>query len=151
MTLADGSQSSLGALTDSAVLLVNVASKCGFTRQYAGLEALYQEFQPLGLEIVGVPCNQFGEQEPGTEEEIVEFCTKNFGVTFPLTSKVDVNGPEAHPLFAQLTGDGAEPVKWNFEKFLIGKGGELLGRFGSAVEPDSAELLAAIKSALEGK
>lgn len=151
LTLIDGSESNLGAVAGGAVLVVNVASECGFTRQYAGLEALYEQFHDLGLEIVGVPCNQFGGQESGTAEEIVEFCTKNFGVTFPLAAKTDVNGPDAHPLFVQLTADGTDPVKWNFEKFLIGQDGTLLGRYDSRVEPDSDELLAAIKSALGTK
>ena len=148
LILSDGSVTSLPALADKAVLLVNVASQCGFTKQYDALEALHAQFSGQGLSVVGVPCNQFGGQEPGTEEEIVEFCRKNFGVTFPLAAKTDVNGPDAHPLYAALTEDGAEPIKWNFEKFLISRDGEVLARFESAVTPDAPELVAAVEAAL---
>jgi glutathione peroxidase len=148
LILNDGSETSLPELAEKAVLLVNVASKCGFTKQYDALEALHEKYRGQGLSVVGVPCNQFGAQEPGTEEEIAEFCRKNFGVTFPLAAKTDVNGPEAHPLYAALTQDGTEPVKWNFEKFLITNDGEVLGRFASDVTPDAPELVAAVEAAL---
>lgn len=148
LTLNDGSATTLGALATKAVLVVNVASKCGFTPQYDALEALYEKYKEQGLEILGMPCNQFGGQEPGTAEEIADFCRKNFGVTFPLAAKADVNGDDAHPLFAMLTKQGAEPVKWNFEKFLINHDGELLARFASPVTPDAAELVAALEAAL---
>jgi glutathione peroxidase len=149
LVLNDGSETTLPQLADKAILLVNVASKCGFTKQYDALEALHEKYRDQGLSVIGVPCNQFGAQEPGTEEEIAEFCRKNFGVTFPLAAKTDVNGESAHPLYAALTQNGAEPVKWNFEKFLISTDGEVLGRFASAVTPDSPELGAAIEAALK--
>jgi len=132
-------------------MVVNVASECGFTRQYAGLEELYGKYRGQGLEILGVPCNQFGGQEPGADAEIAEFCERNFGVTFPLTSKANVLGKEQHPLFAELTrDDDGQPVKvkWNFEKFVVNRAGELVGRFPSAVEPDSEDLLTAVEKAL---
>jgi glutathione peroxidase len=148
LTLNDGTETTLGAVAKGAVLVVNVASACGFTPQYTALEALYEGYRARGLEILGMPCNQFGGQEPGTDEEIADFCHKNFGVTFPLGAKVDVNGTDAHPLFAELTGHGASPVKWNFEKFLISTDGRALARFASAVTPDAPELVAAIEAAL---
>ncbi|MHA7270653.1 glutathione peroxidase [Arthrobacter sp. HLT1-20] len=148
LALSDGTEKSLPQLADKAVLLVNVASECGFTRQYDALEALHGKYSSQGLTVVGVPCNQFGGQEPGTQEEIVEFCRKNFGVSFPLASKTDVNGPDAHPLYAVLTGQGEEPIAWNFEKFLITHDGAVLERFPSSVTPDSPELLAAVEAAL---
>lgn len=148
LELNDGTETTLAGLAGKAVLLVNVASKCGFTPQYDALETLHEKYRARGLAVIGVPCNQFGGQEPGTDEEIVEFCRKNFGVTFPLAAKADVNGDSAHPIFALLTGGGAEPVKWNFEKFLITRDGAVQARFASAVTPDSPELVAAVESAL---
>ena len=148
LTLSDGTTATLSALAAKAVLLVNVASECGFTKQYDALEALHDKYQDQGLTVVGVPCNQFGGQEPGTEEEIVEFCRRNFGVTFPLAAKAEVNGEDAHPIFAALTNNGAEPVQCNFEKFLITHDGELLTRFDSPVTPDAPELVAAVEGAL---
>ncbi|SEE98023.1 glutathione peroxidase [Arthrobacter alpinus] len=148
LILNDGSETSLPELADKAVLLVNVASQCGFTKQYDALQALHEKYSGEGLSVVGVPCNQFGGQEPGTEEEIVEFCRKNFGVSFPLAAKAEVNGSDAHPIFAALTQDGTEPVKWNFEKFLITSSGEVLGRFASDITPDAPELVAAVEAAL---
>ena len=123
LTLLDGSDTTLDAYAGQALLIVNVASQCGFTRQYDGLEALYERYHERGLTVIGVPSNQFGAQEPGTAEEIAAFCQENFGVTFPLLAKTDVNGLERHPLFAQLTevADAtgkAGDVTWNFEKFL---------------------------------
>ncbi|MFF2843681.1 glutathione peroxidase [Paenarthrobacter sp. NPDC057981] len=151
ITFNDGSEGDFGRFEGKAVMVVNVASKCGYTRQYAGLEELYGKYRGQGLEILGVPCNQFGGQEPGADEEIAEFCERNFGVTFPLTSKANVLGKEQHPLFAELTRDDdgqAVKVKWNFEKFVVNRSGELVGRFPSAVEPDSEDLLKAVEEAL---
>ncbi|WP_422757985.1 glutathione peroxidase [Paenarthrobacter sp. C1] len=151
ITFNDGSEGDFGRFQGKAVMVVNVASECGFTRQYAGLEELYGKYRGQGLEILGVPCNQFGGQEPGADTEIAEFCERNFGVTFPLTSKANVLGKEQHPLFAELTrDDDGQPVKvkWNFEKFVINRAGELVGRFPSAVEPDSEDLLTAVEKAL---
>ncbi|WP_427019071.1 glutathione peroxidase [Pseudarthrobacter sp. P1] len=147
LSLNDGTETDFGRFAGKAVLVVNVASACGFTRQYDGLEALYTRFKDRGFEILGVPCNQFGGQEPGTDEEIGEFCRRNFGVTFPLTAKTDVNGADRHPLYAALAGAG-EPIEWNFEKFLVGPDGAVLVRFASKVEPEAAELATAIESAL---
>ncbi|MCT9870682.1 glutathione peroxidase [Paenarthrobacter aurescens] len=151
LTFNDGSEADFGRFEGKAVLVVNVASECGYTRQYAGLEELYGKYRGQGLEILGVPCNQFGGQEPGADEQIAEFCERNFGVTFPLTSKANVLGKQQHPLFAELTRDeDGQPakVKWNFEKFVINRGGELVARFPSAVEPDSEDLVEAVEKAL---
>ncbi|MEV7603937.1 glutathione peroxidase [Paenarthrobacter sp. NPDC089322] len=151
LTFNDGSESDFGRFEGKAVLVVNVASKCGYTRQYSGLEELYGKYRGEGLEILGVPCNQFAGQEPGSDEEIAEFCERNFGVSFPLTSKANVLGKEQHPLFAELTRDETgQPVKvkWNFEKFVISREGKLVARFPSAVEPDSEDLLKAVEKAL---
>jgi glutathione peroxidase len=153
LTLLDGSDTTLDAYAGQALLVVNVASKCGFTRQYAGLEALYERYHERGLTVIGVPSNQFGAQEPGTSEDIAEFCQANFGVTFPLLAKTDVNGPERHPLFTRLTAVAdatgkAGDVTWNFEKFLVTPQGEVVGRFRSKVEPEDPELVAAIEPVL---
>ncbi|WP_458107537.1 glutathione peroxidase [Arthrobacter sp. R3-55] len=151
LTFNDGSEADFGRFEGKAVVVVNVASECGFTRQYAGLEELYGKYREQGLEILGVPCNQFGGQEPGADAEIAEFCERNFGVTFPLTSKANVLGKEQHPLFAELTQDeDGQPVKvkWNFEKFVINRDGELVARFPSTVEPDSEDLVTAVEKAL---
>ncbi|MET4618865.1 glutathione peroxidase [Arthrobacter sp. 2762] len=151
LTFNDGSEADFGRFEGKAVLVVNVASKCGYTRQYAGLEELYGKYREEGLEVLGVPCNQFGGQEPGADEEIAEFCERNFGVSFPLTSKANVLGKEQHPLFAELTQDASgQPikVKWNFEKFVINRDGELVARFPSTVEPDAQELVDAVEKAL---
>ena len=147
----DGRETTLGALGAKAVLVVNVASACGYTRQYAGLQSLHASMSAKGLVVAGFPCNQFGGQEPGAEKEIKQFCSANFGVTFPLFAKVEVKGPGAHPLFAALTGkEQGHPgvVSWNFNKFLVGRDGRLLARFSSDVEPDAPELRAAIEEAL---
>lgn len=132
------------------VLLVNVASKCGFTPQYAALEALHERYAPRGLAIVGVPCNQFGNQEPGTAEQIAEFCQKNYGVEFDLLAKVDVNGDGACPLYKYLTSaetdpEHAGPIKWNFEKFLFNRQGQVVARFPSATRPDDPQVVRAIE------
>ena len=153
LTLLDGSDTTLDAYAGQALLVVNVASECGFTRQYAGLEALYERYRDRGLTVIGVPCNQFGEQEPGTAAEIAEFCQANFGVTFPLLAKTDVNGPDRHPLFARLTETAdrkgeADEVRWNFEKFLMAPDGQVVGRFRTKVEPDDPALVDAIEAVL---
>ena len=143
----------LGGVADKVVLVVNVASKCGLTPQYTGLEALHNEFAGQGFSVVGVPCNQFGAQEPGSAEEIMTFCSTTYGVTFPLTEKVDVNGSARHALYEKLTpvqdGEGhSGDIRWNFEKFLVGKDGTTVVRFGPMVAPDDAVLRAAITKAL---
>jgi glutathione peroxidase len=153
LTLNDGTETTLGRFEGSAVLVVNVASKCGYTKQYDGLENLNRTYRDRGLVILGVPCNQFAGQEPGSDEEIEEFCRLNFGVTFPLAAKANVLGSDQHPLYAALTrfpaGDEhGEKVRWNFEKFLVDPSGEVVGRFRSAVTPDAPELLDAIEAAL---
>jgi glutathione peroxidase len=143
----------LGGVANKVVLVVNVASKCGLTPQYTGLEALHNEFSGQGFSVVGVPCNQFGAQEPGSAEEITTFCSTTYGVTFPLTEKVDVNGSSRHALYEKLTpvqdGEGhSGDIRWNFEKFLVGKDGTTVVRFGPMVAPDDAVLRAAITKAL---
>ncbi|MFJ5955869.1 glutathione peroxidase [Paenarthrobacter sp. NPDC092416] len=152
LTFNDGSEADFSRFEGKAVLVVNVASKCGYTRQYSGLEELYGRYREQGFEVLGVPCNQFGGQEPGADDEIAEFCERNFGVSFPLTTKANVLGKEQHPLFTELTTPeaGAErvKVKWNFEKFVVNRSGELVARFPSAVEPDSEELVEAVEMAL---
>lgn len=127
-----------------ALLIVNTASACGYTPQYAGLEALHKKYQDRGFAVLGFPCNQFGKQEPGSEAEIAAFCKKNYGVTFPMFAKVDVNGDQAHPLFDYLKMSlpgllGTEPIKWNFTKFLIDKEGKPIERFAPATKPESIE------------
>jgi glutathione peroxidase len=149
----DGSPFDLDALRGRAVLVVNVASKCGLTPQYTGLEELQQRYAERGFTVLGVPCNQFAGQEPGTSEEIQTFCSTTYGVTFPLTEKVDVNGPGRHPLFVELTeaadADGnAGDVQWNFEKFLVGTDGKVVARFRPRTEPLAAEVVGAIEDAL---
>ncbi|MCS6798743.1 MAG: glutathione peroxidase [Myxococcota bacterium] len=143
----------LSRYAGKALLVVNVASRCGLTPQYAALQALYARRANEGLEVIGVPCNQFGAQEPGTEDEIASFCSTNYNVTFPLAAKLDVNGPGRHPLFAWLCGQspGPEPagdVTWNFTKFVIDRAGRLVARFAPPVSPDSPEVQQAIDRAL---
>lgn len=127
------------------MLIVNVASQCGFTPQYAGLEALYRKYRDRGFVVLGFPCNQFGRQEPGTEQQIHEFCQENYDVTFPMFAKVDVNGDGAHPLFTFLKAErpgllGSTAIKWNFTKFLVNRAGHVVSRFGSTSTPESVEL-----------
>jgi len=134
------------------LLIVNTASQCGFTPQYAGLETLYGKFKQRGLEILGFPCNQFGKQEPGSSEEIAEFCSVSYGVTFPMFEKIDVNGRHAHPLYRYLKREargvlGSEPIKWNFTKFLVDREGEVVKRYGSTTKPEQIE--ADIEAALD--
>jgi len=150
----DGKEVTLADYQGKALLIVNVASRCGFTRQYAGLEALYQKYKDKGLVVLGFPCNQFGGQEPGTNEEIKQFCTRKFNVTFPLFDKIDVNGKDRAPLYTLLAGEGSPfpgDIKWNFNKFLIGRDGRILHRFESKVELESTEITAAVESALAAK
>jgi glutathione peroxidase len=137
----DGKPASLADYRGKVLLVVNTASKCGFTPQYKGLEALYQQYKDQGFAVLGFPCNQFGAQEPGGAAEIGAFCEKNFGVSFPLFEKIDVNGEQAHPLFTLLKKEapgvlGTEGIKWNFTKFLIGKNGKIHDRYASATGPE---------------
>lgn len=150
----DGKTTSLGEFKGKVVLLVNVASKCGLTPQYEALQALQDKYSAKGFTVVGVPCNDFGAQEPGSSEEIQKFCKENYSVTFPLLQKVHVKGAGQHPLYARLTGKDAEfpgDIKWNFGKFLIGKDGKVLKRFEPQTKPDSAEVTGAIDAALASK
>ena len=150
----DGTPATLGEITGGTpALLVNVASKCGLTPQYAGLEKLHEQFADRGFTVVGLPCNQFLGQEPGGPEEIAEFCSATYGVTFPMTEKIDVNGDDRHPVYGHLveaedeqghTGD----VQWNFEKCLVDGSGQVLARFSPRVEPDDARLVAAVERAV---
>ena len=147
----DGKDVSLADYQGKVLLFVNVASKCGYTRQYKGLEALYEKNKDKGLVVLGFPCNQFGGQEPGTEEEIQQFCTSKFGVKFPMFAKIEVNGPNQHPLYKALiegAPDNHADIKWNFEKFLIGKDGKVVKRFGSKAEPDAKDFVAAVEAEL---
>ena len=152
LTLIDGTETTFARFRGKTVLVVNVASNCGFTPQYAGLEALYRRYLDDGFVVLGLPCNQFMGQEPGEEADIQSFCELNFGVTFPLTEKVDVRGKHQHPLYAELTRFKHGPlpglVKWNFEKFLVNPAGEVVGRFASTVEPESEEIVHAIEETL---
>ena len=150
----DGTPATLGEIVDGrAALVVNVASRCGFTRQYAGLEELHERYADRGFTVVGVPSNQFGGQEPGSADEIAEFCSTTYGVTFPMTEKIEVNGEGRHPVYAELTQiarpDGqAGDVGWNFEKFVVAPDGKPVARFPSNVEPDDPALMAAVESVL---
>lgn len=153
LTTLDGGAATLAELSDGATLVVNVASKCGLTPQYTALEKLARDYAARGLTVVGVPCNQFMGQEPGTAEEIQSFCSSTYGVTFPLLAKTDVNGADRHPLYAELTkaadAEGtAGDIQWNFEKFLIGPDGTVVNRFRPQTEPDAPEVLSAIEAVL---
>jgi glutathione peroxidase len=150
----DGKNTTLKPYGGKVMLVVNVASKCGFTPQYTALEAIYEKYQPQGLVICGFPCNQFGGQEPGTDAEIKEFCTSKYSVTFPMFDKLEVNGANRNPLYVMLAGTGSPfpgDIRWNFTKFLIGRDGKILNRFDSAVKPDSEEVTKAIEAALAAK
>ena len=140
----DGHEESLSDYRGRVLLIVNTASQCGFTPQYAGLESLYERLHGGGLAILGFPCNQFGAQEPGSEAEIGQFCLKNYGVTFPMFAKIEVNGERAHPLYKYLKDAkpgllGTEAIKWNFTKFLIDRNGEPVARYAPQVKPDELE------------
>ena len=153
ITALDGSALDTAALEEDAVLVVNVASRCGLTPQYEGLERLQKRFADRGFTVLGVPCNQFAEQEPGSAEEILEFCSTTYGTTFPLTEKLDVNGQRRPALFDWLTetvdADGrAGEVEWNFEKFLVSRDGTVAARFRPTVDPESDEVVAAIEAAI---
>jgi glutathione peroxidase len=138
----DGKTQKIGDYAGKAMLIVNVASKCGFTPQYRGLEALYRKYAPQGFVVLGFPCDQFGHQEPGSEAEIASFCSKNYDVTFPMFAKIEVNGDKAHPLYAWLKHEapgllGTEAIKWNFTKFLIDRQGKVVKRYGSNDAPEA--------------
>lgn len=146
----DGKDKQLGEYSGKVLLIVNVASYCGYTGQYSGLEKLSQKYHDAGLRVLGFPCNDFGAQEPGSNEEIVQFCDKNYGVTFDLFDKVHAKGSNKHPLYDRLTSS-VEPkgdVSWNFEKFVVGKNGEIVARFKSGTTPDSSELIQIIEREL---
>ncbi len=155
LTDIDGNELDLADYRGKVLLIVNVASRCGLTPHYTGLQALHERLADQGLVIIGAPCNQFGAQEPGSAGEIKEFCSVRYGVTFPLTAKLEVHGPGRDPLYAWLCDqqsgpDGAGDIAWNFAKFVIGKDGALVARFAPTTKPDDPELLAAIQGALAG-
>ncbi len=140
----NGHEVALENFRDQVLLIVNTASKCGFTPQFEGLEILYEKFRERGFAVLGFPCNQFGAQEPGSETDIAEFCQLNYGVSFPMFAKIDVNGPATHPLFAHLKTSapgifGSEKIKWNFTKFLINRAGQVVERFAPATKPEKLE------------
>jgi glutathione peroxidase len=154
-TLA-GEKADLAKYEGKVLLIVNVASECGATPQYEPLQELSEKYKDDGLVVLGFPCNQFGSQEPGTAKEISEFCTTNYGVTFPMFAKIDVNGEKAAPLYKFLTSEkavpsDAGPVKWNFEKFLVGRDGQVVARFRTPVQPDDPKVVAAIEKELANK
>lgn len=150
----DGNNTSLKPYQGKVLLIVNVASKCGFTPQYTALEATYQKYKDQGLVVLGFPCNQFAHQEPGTDAEIKQFCTSKYDVSFPMFDKIEVNGANRNPLYVLLAGEGSPfpgNIGWNFTKFVIGRDGKILNRFASPVKPDSAEMTHAIETALAAK
>jgi glutathione peroxidase len=150
----DGRATKLDAYRGKVLLIVNVASECGYTPQYEGLQALFKKYEPQGLVVLGFPCNQFGGQEPGSNAEIKTFCSTNYHVTFPMFAKIDVNGANRDPLYTTLAGKGSPfpgNIKWNFSKFLVGRDGAIVQRFDSGVEPDAAELMKAVEAALAKK
>jgi glutathione peroxidase len=150
----DGKQTTLNAYKGKVLLIVNVASHCGYTPQYKELESVYEKYKDKGLVVLGFPCNQFGAQEPGTDAEIKQFCSSKYNVTFPMFDKIDVNGPNRHPLYTSLAGkDSPYPgdIHWNFSKFLISRDGKILKRYDSKVVPDSPEVTGAIEAALAEK
>lgn len=156
MKALDGEEVELGKYAGRVMLVVNTASECGYTPQYEGLQKLHEQYEDKGLSVIGVPCNQFGEQEPGDEQEIAKFCSENYHVTFDMLAKVEVNGDGQCDLYKELTSAdvkpaGKGPVKWNFEKFLIDREGKIIARFPSKVEPESDDLKQAIEAALEEK
>ena len=147
----NGGELPLAPFKGQVVLVVNVASKCGLTPQYKALENLYQVYKDKGFNVLGLPCNQFAGQEPGSEKEIQEFCSLNYGVSFPLSKKLEVNGHDRHQLYRLLAGEGAEfpgDITWNFEKFLLGKDGRVLARFSPRTAPDDPSVITAIEKAL---
>lgn len=146
-----GKDTSLKPYAGKVILVVNVASKCGLTPQYKGLEAAYQKYKDQGLVVAGFPCNQFGKQEPGTNEEILSFCSTKYNVTFPMFDKLEVNGAGRHPLYKELIGSGGKDIGWNFGKFLIGRDGKVIARFEPRTSPDAPEVVKAIEAALAAK
>jgi glutathione peroxidase len=149
----DGSEGQLAQQKGNVTLVVNVASQCGLTPQYAGLQRLYEQYGDRGFAVLGFPCNQFGQQEPGTPAEIGQFCETNYSVTFPLFEKIEVNGEGQHPLYEELTKTAdpeghAGDIRWNFEKFLVGRDGSVIARFSPVVEPEAPELVEALQKAL---
>ena len=144
----DGAPAPLSAYKGKVVLIVNVASKCGYTPQYSGLEKLYEKYKDYGFVILGFPANNFGAQEPGTNEEIKTFCSRNYNVTFPMYSKISVSGDDKAPLYQFLTGATGGEIKWNFTKFLVDGDGKVIARFESKIAPDSTELVGAVEKAL---
>jgi glutathione peroxidase len=155
LTTLAGEPSSLGDLAGKTLLVVNVASQCGLTPQYTGLERLHERYAERGFAVVGFPCNQFGAQEPGSAEEIAQFCSTTYGVTFPMFEKIEVNGPGRHPVYDELTAladaEGqAGDIQWNFEKFLVAPDGKAIARFRPRTEPDAPEIIEAIEAALPG-
>ena len=144
VTRIDGTEADFSNYSGQVLLIVNTASACGYTPQYRGLQALYQRFKDQGFSVLGFPCNQFGSQEPGTANEIQDFCEQKFSVTFPLFAKIDVNGPDTHPLYQQLKSAkpgllGSQDIKWNFTKFLVSRDGEVQARYGSQKDPNDLE------------
>jgi glutathione peroxidase len=142
----EGKDTNLKEYVGKVLLIVNVASECGYTDQYSGLQALHERYAKAGFAVLGFPCNDFGGQEPGSEAEIKTFCTSRYNVTFPMFAKISITGADKHPLFAALTAGGE--VQWNFEKFLVGKDGKLIARYGSDAEPEGGEIEAAVKTAV---
>ena len=143
-----GEETTLGCFRGKTLLIVNVASECGLTPQYSGLQNLYNQYSSRGLCVIGFPCNQFGSQEPGTEEEIKSFCTTNYNITFPMYSKIEVNGNKRHPLYTQLVGNGKD-ISWNFEKFLVSKDSLLIQRFSPKTTPEDPILIQAIEENID--
>jgi glutathione peroxidase len=148
MNSIDGKATPLSEFRGKVTMIVNVASRCGYTPQYAALEAVYEKYKDRGFTIAGFPANNFGEQEPGTNEEIKQFCSAKYNVKFPMFAKISVLGNDMAPLYRYLTGTGGGDIQWNFTKFLVGRDGKVLRRFDSAVTPDSPEVVAAIEKAL---
>jgi glutathione peroxidase len=151
-----GDPASLAEYKGEALLIVNVASKCGYTKQYTQLEELQKRFEDRGFTVLGFPCNQFGQQEPGSAEEIASFCSLSYGVTFPMFEKIEVNGPDRNPLYAELTAvpdatGKAGDVEWNFEKFVVSPSGEIVARFRPRTAPDAPDVIALIESLLPGE
>jgi glutathione peroxidase len=157
VTTIDGGEQTLAPFRDQVMLIVNVASQCGFTPQYTGLEALHRKLHERGFSVLGFPCNQFGQQEPAGEDEIRRFCSQNYDVTFPMFAKIEVNGPRSHPLYQYLKRQqpgilGSEAIKWNFTKFLVDRHGQVRKRYGSVDKPDSIEPdVAALLGSLTGR
>src|SRR5262245_1066664 len=150
----DGKATSLSSYKGKVLLIVNVATKCGLTPQYSALESIYEKYKDKGFAVLAFPCNQFGGQEPGTNQEIKQFCASKYAVTFPIFDKIDVNGQDRHPLYVMLAGDKSPypgDIKWNFNKFLIGRDGKILNRFEPKVTPDDPQVISAIEAALKAK